>query len=213
MSKRAIIDLESGEILRELEPTDVILGRKIKEELKSISAEELLENPKDSLKVIYSYLKKSGHINQFGFIKLDGVWFNTKLLEMSIEHNFTKEVNTLLIKISCRNYIKMAGNHKTQTHECSNWTELYESIGISDKSKRPKFKKFLTENDIVRKAKVFNSNDDVLVVNPKYIRLGSHVSAVALSVFKDYCIKDIHKYSSYLLVANGMIKYEDLKND
>ena len=30
MSKRAIIDLESGEILRELEPTDVILGRKIK---------------------------------------------------------------------------------------------------------------------------------------------------------------------------------------
>ena len=33
MSKRAIIDLESGEILRELEPTDVILGKKIKEEL------------------------------------------------------------------------------------------------------------------------------------------------------------------------------------
>lgn len=34
MSKKAIIDLESGEILRELEPTDVILSRKIKSKLK-----------------------------------------------------------------------------------------------------------------------------------------------------------------------------------
>jgi hypothetical protein len=208
--KRAIIDLETGELLMELKETDRVLSKKDNKKLEQITPEEFKNFSVQDVSNIYKALKSSREINKYGFIKLSGsLWFNYKALGWALERNMSKEFALLCTKMSLKNYIKMKGA-ETQTHECSNWTQLFESIGITNGQRKVAFKKFILEYDIIRQANKFNSREKVLVINPTIIRNGSHVSAVSLAVFKDLCIKDIHKYSSFLLFANGMIEYEDI---
>ena len=194
----------------ELKETDRVLGKKDNKKLEQITPEEFKNFSVQDVNNIYKALKSSREINKYGFIRLSGsLWFNYEALGWALECGVSKEFALLCTKMSARNYIKMKGA-ETQTHECSTWTDLFDSIGIQNGNKKIDFKKFLLKHDIVRQSYKFNSNKKVLVINPTIIRFGSHVSSVSLAVFKDCCMKNINKYSGYLLYANGMIEYEDL---
>ena len=66
--KRAIIDLETGELLMELKETDRVLGKKDNKKLEQITPEEFKNFSVQDVNNIYRALKSSREINKYGFI-------------------------------------------------------------------------------------------------------------------------------------------------
>lgn len=191
-----IYDNSTGEIISRVDFDDF----RNKNKTNIITKDIIKEKTRNDKELIFNSLRNLKQLNKFNLIRLKGVWLDMELLKNSLEHNLAKELNTLIIKVSARNFIK-----KTKTSNCTNLTELYETIGISNKTKRTKFKNFLTDNDIIRFDK-----DKTLVVNPLKVRKCDYVSSIALSTFKDVCLPHLHIYSAYYLYLKNLIEYDDL---
>jgi hypothetical protein len=85
------------------------------------------------------------------FEKDEYIFIPKDVIEKSIDFGFEKQILKIYLKRSVSNGIKMFGNHNSQTHECSNWAELHASIGLLNRGKMSKLKKFLVNNNIVNK--------------------------------------------------------------
>lgn len=187
----------------------IIRNNKTKREELNLSIDDL---GKDGVgKMIYSYLRKTGEIDKFGFIKLSGTYVSNDIFKIGSEEGVANELCKMISLCSFRNRIK-----KTDTTECNIWSDLYEVIGIKNKNTGAKFKRVLIKYDIVRQSIFKNSKlgeRKQIIVNPNYFRHGTYVGQASIVAFRDVTLNKIHKYSLFNLYLNGFIDIDDVKNN
>lgn len=109
----------------------------------------------------------------------------------------------LITKTSWNNMIK-----KNETDICENWTDVCISCSVSGKKQRATFKKFLTQNNIVKKTKCIRGYR--MFVNPKVKRNGSHASQKSILAFWEETQETVSKYTKSYFYNNGDINKQDL---
>ena len=161
------------------------------------------------MKLLYTWCKLTGNINDWGQIKLKGEFISTDYFNLSKEDVLLFGYSARLIELA-NNYTNiLMKNHKTSV---KTWAEIYEAIGVSKKSTQSKLKKFFEKYDLVRKVKAYKNVGDKqamakYVLNPFIIRKGSFVSQFTLAVFSD-CVsegKNIDDYAFRFLSQIGIL--------
>lgn len=162
--------------------------------------DELRKRLKNSL---IRFLSGKKEINNLGQLKIHHIYND---IQNELYDKYTKEISAIAIYIlvlfkyvSPFSHIIMK-NFKTAVN---NWTELYELIGITKRITQSKFKKFVSNNNLIRLAQLRNENK--FIVNPFLFQSSSYCDNLALSLFKDFFKQDknISKYSIKWLEING----------
>lgn len=175
-----------------------------------LTKENILDESDEKKKFLHNYLRKIKEINEFGQMRIDGVWVNEKMLELAKENNFEKEIVRLMVQTCTKhNKVKNSVNGRKTAHS---WTEFYEFLKVPS-NKRKKFREFLVENEIasLRTYDVegqYNVKD--IFVNPLYFKKYSHVGIQSIIAFKKQTLSKVHKYSVYWLYQYGFIEGEDV---
>lgn len=203
-----VMDEETGEVI-DLKTLELKTQKKIMKKM----VDHMLTNAKSSedvdMKLLYSWCKLTGNINDWGQIKLQGEFISTDYFNLSKEDVLLFGYSARLIGLA-NNYTNiLMKNHKTPY---KNWKEIYESIGISKRQTQLKFKKFCEKQDLVRKVKAFKESDDKksitrYVLNPFIIRKGCFISQFTLTVFSDYVVegKNLDTYVFKFLYQIGLL--------
>lgn len=203
MSKYGIIDMETGELVRETSSKKTATM-----EINSdIAKEDLLNGDEELINYLYRAMKVSNKINQFGMIQVDGGYVSDEFFKIGAEAGvLSTNVFKLRLALSIRGAIK-----KTATTDCRTWSEVMEAIGINPlrKKKVADMRALLLETDLVRECKT-PSNQTVFIVNPTILRAGSHTSDFCISAFKDVTLTRVSRYATYLMYFNLLLDYEDL---
>ena len=209
---RAVIDLATGEILRIMDEGDKVVSKKSTiSDYHTLTKEDMLEFDEDKIKHIYHTLKLNKQLDDYGKIKLSGMFIDLKLFKMVLEfdENLSKDIMKLINLVSCRNFIKKEYN---SNQECNSFADLWKALDITNNRRKIiSMRDFLVKNDIVRIRKKISCDENVLIVNPTIIRQGAFASSISVGTFKDYALEKMDKYATYLLYANGLIEYGDLK--
>ncbi|MGL5768031.1 MAG: hypothetical protein ACRCX8_20525 [Sarcina sp.] len=204
MSKKfGVIDMETGELLRETPKKEVAFN----EANTSITKDMLKEPSFELVKYLYSTMKKDGTIDRFGMIRVDGLYVSEEFFKIGGNAGaLAHHLFNMKVVLSFRGFIK-----KNETADCESWTEVMEALGIetSNKKKCAAMKKLLTDNDIVRETKK-PYGKKVYVVNPNILRHGSHTSDFCISTFKDLVLLKIDKFNKYLMYINGLLEVNDI---
>lgn len=204
MSKKfGVIDMETGELLRETPKKEVAFN----EANTSITKDMLKEPSFELIKYLYSTMKKDGTIDRFGMIRVDGLYVSEEFFKIGSEAGvLAPNLFNMKSVLSFRGFIK-----KNQTRDCESWTEVMEALGVetSNKKKCAAMKKLLTENDMIRETRK-PYGKKVYVVNPNILRHGSHTSDFCISTFKDLVLLKIDKFNKYLMYINGLLEANDI---
>lgn len=199
-----IIDMQTGELIRQTNDK-----KTAKEEAEMTIAKDMLVNPSvELIKYMYKIMKTTGKIDQYGMIKVDGLYVGEKFFEIGATcGTYAENFIRLKSALSIRGFIK-----KTPTTDCHTWQEVMEILGITTSNKKAmaSFKRILTSNDVVRE-RILPSGNKVFVVNPNILRHGSHTSDMCIATFKDIVLDRVDKYNTYLMFINGLLEYEDIK--
>ncbi|MGL4646041.1 MAG: hypothetical protein ACRDAG_01285 [Cetobacterium somerae] len=203
-SRYAVIDMETGHIVRETDKKEVAIS----ETKLEVTKEMLLEPTHDIIKHIYRQMKISGKIDSYGMIEMEGLFVGEKFFEVGANAGVLAENFIRLKKVlSFRGFIK-----KNKTTDCENWNEVMEVLGIQTTNKRKvlSMKKLLIGNDIIRENNKLNGKK-CYVVNPNVLRHGTHTSDYCIATFKDVALNKVDRYNTYLLYINGLVEYNDIK--
>lgn len=213
-----VCSADTGEIITDekykiVDITDkVVLSRnKNKNPYPVVTKDDLITGNLE-IKTIYNYLRNSGELNRFGFMKIHGgCYVNNELFKIGSETGFGNEISKLITLVSMRNRIKMDVNSNI---ECKNWNDIYEVLNIKNRNKMSELKKVLIKYDLVRQITTKNSKMKLdtcqMILNPNYFRYGTHVSQVSIVAFRDITLNKIHPYNTFYLYINGMIGSEDI---
>lgn len=199
-----IIDMQTGELIRQTNDK-----KTAKEETNiSITKDMLVDPSVELIKYMYKVMKNTGKIDQYGMIKVDGLYVGEKFFEIgatcgTYAENFIK----LKSALSIRGFVK-----NTPTTDCHTWQEVMGVLGVTTSNKKAmaSFKRILTSNDVVRE-RVLPSGNRVFVINPNILRHGSHTSDMCIATFKDIVLDRVDRYNTYLMFINGLLEYEDIK--
>lgn len=201
--KFGVIDMETGELLRETPRKEVAFN----EANTSITKDMLKEPSFELIKYLYSTMKKDGTIDRFGMIRVDGLYVSEEFFKIGGNAGaLAPNLFNMKSVLSFRGFIK-----KNETSDCETWTEVMEALGVetSNKKKCAAMKKLLTENDMVRETRK-PYGKKVYVVNPNILRHGSHTSDFCISTFKDLVLLKIDKFNKYLMYINGLLEANDI---
>ena len=211
MKKYIIANEETGELIEFETLTSkekVKLSKKLVDNmlLKSKTIEDI------DISLLYSWLKTTKFINEFGQIKLVGNYINFDFFKLSRE-------DVLIFGYTCRLIECMNGftnilmkNHQTPFR---NWKEIYINLGVTSKTTQTKLKKFCEVYDLVRVDKTLRtkqSNKFITryIVNPFIIRKSAYISQISLARFQD-CAKEgvnINFYAYLFLQCTGIFEIE-----
>ncbi|MGL4358817.1 MAG: hypothetical protein ACRCSY_09030 [Cetobacterium sp.] len=204
MSKKfGVIDMETGELLRETPKKEVAFN----EANTSITKDMLKEPSFELVKYLYSTMKKDGTIDRFGMIRVDGLYVSEEFFKIGGKAGvLAPNLFNMKSVLSFRGFIK-----KNETCDCETWTEVMEALGVetSNKRKTMAMKKLLLDNDIIRETRK-PYGKKVYVVNPNILRHGSHTSDFCISTFKDLVLLKIDKFNKYLMYLNGLLEADDI---
>ena len=202
----------------------VIIDDETGVEVDKVSSDERAKNFKILAYEIEDLMNKDGLLEEDEFFKLLGFMYATNEInrtynQIKMEGRFIDEDRTfglmeeagslavafskLLINTSWNNMVK-----KNSTTICENWNDLHEVCGISGKKQRAQFKKFLTNNNIVKKTKCIRGWR--MFLNPKVKRNGSHASQSSILAFWEDTKTTVSKYSKTYFYNNGDITKEDM---
>lgn len=196
--------MQTGELIRQTNDK-----KTAKEETNiSITKDMLVDPSVELIKYMYKVMKNTGKIDQYGMIKVDGLYVGEKFFEIgatcgTYAENFIK----LKSALSIRGFVK-----NTPTTDCHTWQEVMGVLGVTTSNKKAmaSFKRILTSNDVVRE-RVLPSGNRVFVINPNILRHGSHTSDMCIATFKDIVLDRVDRYNTYLMFINGLLEYEDIK--
>lgn len=201
--KFGVIDMETGELLRETPKKEVAFN----EANTSITKDMLKEPSFELVKYLYSTMKKDGTIDRFGMIRVDGLYVSEEFFKIGGKAGaLAPNLFNMKSVLSFRGFIK-----KNETCDCETWTEVMEALGVetSNKRKTMAMKKLLLDNDIIRETRK-PYGKKVYVVNPNILRHGSHTSDFCISTFKDLVLLKIDKFNKYLMYLNGLLEADDI---
>lgn len=206
LAKISNIDKKENWVLINEDTGEVIdlncLELKSKKKVMKSMVDYMLKNAKSKedvdMKLLYTWCKLTGNINDWGQIKLKGEFISTDYFNLSKEDVLLFGYSARLIELA-NNYTNiLMKNHKTAF---KTWSEIYEAIGVLNKSTQSKFKKFCEKYDLVRKVKAYKNVGDKkamtkYVLNPFIVRKGSFISQFTLAVFSD-CVSNGRNIDDY----------------
>jgi len=204
MKQYQVIDMETGEIIRETHSRKTALSEK-----EMLIGKELLLHPtRELINFMYKTMKTDNKIDKFGMIRIDGLYVGKDFFEIGATAGILAEhFIRIKLTLSFRGFIK-----KTKTTDCTKWSEVMSVLGITNNNKRKvkAMKNLLIKNDVVREAHKLNG-DKVFVVNPNILRNGTHTSDFCIATFKDIILMRVDKYNTYLMYLNGLLEYDDIR--
>jgi len=202
----------------------VIIDDETGAEVDKVSSGEKAKNFKILANEVEDIINKGRLLDENEFYKLLGFMYatdemNRKYNQIKMEGRFIDEDRTfglmeeaeslsiafakLLMNTSWNNMIK-----KNTTTICENWNDAHEMCGISGKSQKARFKKFLTSNNIAKKTKCIRGWR--MFVNPKVKRNGSHASQKSILAFWEDTKDTVSKYAKVYFYNNGDITRKDM---
>lgn len=201
--KYGIVSMETGELIRVTPHKGIAI-----DEVTTTITKDMLETPSEELiKYLYKRMRVSNKIDQFGMIKLDGLYVGEDFFRIGAESGILAECFfRMKSALSIRGFIK-----KTPTVDCSSWKEVIEVLGIDPANKR-KFgamKKILIKEDVIREGRN-PIGKKVYAVNPNILRHGTHTSDYCISIFRDVTLHKVDKFNTYLMYLNGLLNYSDV---
>lgn len=208
MSKRVVIDMETGEILSEIKYHDgnYRFNKSVVDEMlkKATKVEDL------DAKLLYNWCKMTKEINDYNQIKLLGA-FRDKETEKKMIEDITITGYTARIIDKAHDFSGMIkSNHKSFA---SNWEELFEVIGCTSRATQMKLKKFLTSNNIIRRFRIGGKEGQLtnrMILNPFLFRNANYSSQVSIMVYQDFIEEGVNMstYPVRWLMSLGYINPE-----
>lgn len=195
MTQYTLINEETGELINITEKLDFAYNSNLS---KQVINQMLKDNSIDK-SILFYWLKRTGELNLYNQVKIKSAYFSKDLLKITREH--TLFAGYMLKMFSFMdNYTNMI--KKNQQTFINSFEELFKLVELTNEKQKTKFKKFLINNNVVKKAK---TSDWRIIVNPFMFRNSTHIGQFALCIFKDCFEKDknISKYSIKWLEING----------
>lgn len=200
---------QSGEIVyyRQTDNCPIVSVKKYETDKMLLLAKKVSDLDKDML---LSYCYSSRRINTYMQIKTYGYNFISHSLMKKLKQKENKIVMTYILSIIETVHFatyKMMKNKKTKI---KSWGELFELIECTNKNNQAKIKKFLVDNNVVRKVKLKKEEDFVLIFNPFLCKKGKYAGLDACITFSDFMVRNenVDPYCYMYLVAIGEKEFE-----
>lgn len=125
--------------------------------------------------------------------KNTGYYHSEKILDYFCDKRYGTYLGSMLINMADSNYIV-----KNKTSLCSTWRDIYEVIGLTNNTKASNFKRWLTENDLVREVRFIHSRTGKkkkkMMFNPCLLKRELSIKQEGIEIFYDYIIKNANKF-------------------
>lgn len=175
-----------------------ILDKNTKAKITKCMVDDMLQNAETlediDMDLLYTWLKITKTVNNYGQIKLLGQYITTEYFNLSKEDVLLFGYTSRLL--SCMNSYTniLMKNHKTPFRT---WKEIYEHIGVKSKTTQTRLKQFCEKWDLVRIDKTLRTKDDKkfttrFIVNPFLTRKGTYIGQIAIARFQDWAKEGIN---------------------
>lgn len=203
------VDLETGEVIseREMIPNQKDWGKCLKKRTDfMLNHAKGIEDLDSDL--LYRYCKSTKIINKYGQIQTFGNKLDDKIEDKLLEEGAIccYVLKTIKLAHPFSHFLRIS-----QRNFISNWNELWDEIGCSDSKMRKRVKDFLVNNNLIKKARLINEDEEVLsrlVLNPYLYKNSSHAGQYACMVWQKSAIPsvNVNSYAYAWLQSMGYVK-------